>query len=124
MSQINVDIIRSRTGTAATCDKGVVVSGTCTATTFSGALTGDVTGNADTATTAATVTGATQAAINLRPGLSKIPRLNYPLQMSLSFRGSGTMNTSIMHPVFAIFSQLAQATINFHWMDSNLEISA
>ena len=45
MSQINVDIIRSRTGTAATCDKGVVVSGTCTATTFSGALTGDVTGN-------------------------------------------------------------------------------
>ena len=46
MSQINVDIIRSRTGTAATCDKGVVVSGTCTATTFSGALTGDVTGNA------------------------------------------------------------------------------
>ena len=46
MSQINVDIIRSRTGTAATCDKGVVVSGTCTATTFSGALTGNVTGNA------------------------------------------------------------------------------
>ena len=46
MSQINVDIIRSRTGTAATCDKGVVVSGTCTATTFSGALTGNVTGSA------------------------------------------------------------------------------
>jgi len=45
MSQINVDIIRSRTGTAATCDKGLVVSGVTTATTFSGALTGDVTGN-------------------------------------------------------------------------------
>ena len=26
MSQINVDIIRSRTGTAATCDKGLVIS--------------------------------------------------------------------------------------------------
>jgi len=46
MSQINVDIIRSRTGTAATCDKGLVVSGVTTATTFSGALTGNVTGNA------------------------------------------------------------------------------
>ena len=46
MSQINVDIIRSRTGTAATCDKGLVVSGVATATTFSGALTGNVTGNA------------------------------------------------------------------------------
>ena len=45
MSQINVDIIRSRTGTAATCDKGLVVSGVTTATTFSGAVTGDVTGN-------------------------------------------------------------------------------
>ena len=45
MSQINVDIIRSRTGTAATCDKGLVVSGVTTATTFSGALTGNVTGN-------------------------------------------------------------------------------
>ena len=46
MSQINVDIIRSRTGTAATCDKGLVVSGVTTATSFSGALTGNVTGNA------------------------------------------------------------------------------
>ena len=45
MSQINVDIIRSRTGTAATCDKGLVISGVTTATTFSGAVTGDVTGN-------------------------------------------------------------------------------
>jgi len=46
MSQINVDIIRSRTGTAATCDKGLVVSGVTTSTTFSGAVTGNVTGNA------------------------------------------------------------------------------
>ena len=41
MSQINVDIIRSRTGTAATCDKGLVVSGV---TTASGGVVGDVTG--------------------------------------------------------------------------------
>ena len=40
MSQINVDIIRSRTGTAATCDKGLVVSGVTTSTSFSGSLTG------------------------------------------------------------------------------------
>jgi hypothetical protein len=46
MSQINVDIIRSRTGTAATCDKGLVVSGVTTSTTFSGAVTGNVTGSA------------------------------------------------------------------------------
>ena len=46
MSQINVDIIRSRTGTAATCDKGLVISGVTTSTTFSGAVTGNVTGNA------------------------------------------------------------------------------
>lgn len=42
MSQINVDIIRSRTGTAATCDKGLVVSGV---TTASGGVVGDITGN-------------------------------------------------------------------------------
>ena len=41
MSQITVDIIRSRTGTAATCDKGLVVSGV---TTASGGVVGDVTG--------------------------------------------------------------------------------
>jgi hypothetical protein len=40
MSQINVDIIRSRTGTAATCDKGLVISGVTTSTSFSGSLTG------------------------------------------------------------------------------------
>ena len=45
MSQINVDIIRSRTGTAATCDKGLVVSGVTSSTTFVGDVTGDVTGN-------------------------------------------------------------------------------
>ena len=78
MSQINVDIIRSRTGTAATCDKGLVISGVTTATTFSGAVvgnvTGDVTGNATgltgspsigvgvlTATGAARVTDTTEA---------------------------------------------------------------
>ena len=45
MSQINVDIIRSRTGTAATCDKGLVVSGVTTSTSFTGDVVGNVTGN-------------------------------------------------------------------------------
>ena len=45
MSQINVDIIRSRTGTAATCDKGLVISGVTTSTSFTGDVVGDVTGN-------------------------------------------------------------------------------
>ncbi len=45
MSQINVDIIRSRTGTAASCDKGLVVSGVTSSTTFVGDVTGAVTGN-------------------------------------------------------------------------------
>ena len=45
MSQINVDIIRSRTGTAATCDKGLVVSGGTTSTSFTGDVVGNVTGN-------------------------------------------------------------------------------
>ena len=45
MSQINVDIIRSRTGTAATCDKGLVVSGVTSSTSFVGDITGDVVGN-------------------------------------------------------------------------------
>ncbi len=45
MSQINVDIIRSRTGTAATCDKGLVVSGVTTSTSFTGDVVGNVTGD-------------------------------------------------------------------------------
>ena len=45
MSQITVDIIRSRTGTAATCDKGLVVSGVTTSTSFTGDVVGNVTGN-------------------------------------------------------------------------------
>ena len=45
MSQINVDIIRSRTCTAATCDKGLVVSGVTTSTSFTGDVVGNVTGN-------------------------------------------------------------------------------
>ena len=59
MSSINVNTIRSRTGTAPTLDNGVEVpvgmavtgagginvSGYCTATEFSGRVTGNVTGN-------------------------------------------------------------------------------
>ena len=46
MSQINVDTIQSRTGVAPALDKGVVVTGVTTSTTFVGDLTGNVTGNA------------------------------------------------------------------------------
>ena len=79
MSQINVDTIRSRTGTAPQLDKGaevtvgygvtgaggVNISGFATAGGFVGDLTGDVTGdvtgNADTATTATNAQGLTGA---------------------------------------------------------------
>ena len=45
-----------------TTNSGVIVSGICTATSFSGNLTGDVTGNADTATAATRVTLTDQSA--------------------------------------------------------------
>ena len=42
MSQINVTTIRNRTGGPPSLDKGVVVTGVATATTFDGNLTGNV----------------------------------------------------------------------------------
>ena len=49
-------------GSAVTANAaGIIVAGIATATTFVGALTGDVTGNADTATSATTATTATTA---------------------------------------------------------------
>ena len=70
MSQINVDIIRSRTGTAATCDKGLVVSGV---TTASGGVIGDVTGNVtgNASGTAGGLTGSPDITVNnINAGLS------------------------------------------------------
>ena len=62
MSKVQVDTIVDKDDISApTLSKGAIVTGVCTATTFVGAVTGDVTGNADTATTATTATSATTA---------------------------------------------------------------
>ena len=58
-------------GSAVTANAaGIIVAGIATATTFVGALTGDVTGNADTATSATTATTATNAS-----GLTGTPNI-------------------------------------------------
>ena len=62
MSQINVNNIRAKDGVSAVgFPGGINVTGVATATTFSGNLTGNVTGNADTATSATSATLATNA---------------------------------------------------------------
>ena len=70
MSQLSVDSITGRvSGTAPSLPNGAVVTGVVTATSFSGALTGNVsgnltgsvTGNADTATLATNASGLTGA---------------------------------------------------------------
>ena len=59
MSKVQVDTIVDKDDISApTLSKGAIVTGVCTATTFVGAVTGNVTGNADTATTATTATNA------------------------------------------------------------------
>jgi hypothetical protein len=60
MSTLRADIIRNRAGTGApSFPNGAVVTGVVTATSFSGALTGNVTGNSDTATLATNAQGLT-----------------------------------------------------------------
>ena len=60
MSSLRVTSLRGRSnGVSPTLPDGVVVTGVATATSFSGDLTGDVTGNADTATTATNAQGLT-----------------------------------------------------------------
>ena len=62
MSKVQVDTIVDKDDISApTLSKGAIVTGVCTATTFVGAVTGNVTGNADTATTATSATTATTA---------------------------------------------------------------
>ena len=59
MSSLRVTSLKGGSvGQSPTLPDGVVVTGVATATSFSGDLTGDVTGNADTATTATTATNA------------------------------------------------------------------
>jgi len=58
MSKVQVDtIVDKEDKSAPTLSKGAIVTGVCTATSFVGALTGAVTGNADTATTATNAQG-------------------------------------------------------------------
>jgi hypothetical protein len=58
MSQINVNTIKDRSGSGApSFPNGVTVTGVATATTFSGSLSGNVTGTATTATNAQGLTG-------------------------------------------------------------------
>ena len=60
MSDLRVTNLKGRTpGSSPTLPDGVVVTGVATATSFSGPLTGNVTGNSDTATTATNAQGLT-----------------------------------------------------------------
>ena len=60
MATLRVTNLKGRTGNQApTLPDGVVVTGVATATSFSGALTGNVTGNADSATLATNAQGLT-----------------------------------------------------------------
>ena len=60
MSSLRVTSLKGGSvGQSPTLPDGVVVTGVATATSFSGDLTGDVTGNADTATTATNAEGLT-----------------------------------------------------------------
>ena len=60
MSTLRADTIRNREGSGApSFPNGAVVTGVVTATSFSGALTGNVTGNSDTATLATNASGLT-----------------------------------------------------------------
>ena len=60
MSKLQVDdIVNKDDDGCPSFSKGAVISGVATATTFKGALTGNVTGNADSATTATNAQGLT-----------------------------------------------------------------
>ena len=60
MATLRVTNLKGRTGNQSpTLPDGVVVTGVATATSFSGALTGNVTGNADSATLATNAQGLT-----------------------------------------------------------------
>jgi len=85
MSQINVNNIRAKDGVSAVgFPGGINVTGVATATTFSGNLTGNVTGNADTATSATSATLATNA-----QGLTGSPNI---VVSSADVTGIGTIN--------------------------------
>ena len=65
MSDLRVTNLKGRTpGSSPTLPDGVVVTGVATATSFSGPLTGNVTGNSDTATNAQGLTGTPNITVN------------------------------------------------------------
>ena len=84
MSVILTDTLKARVvGAAVTTTKGLNVGGACTSTSFVGPLTGDVTGNADTATTLATARDIGGVSFNGSASIN-LPGVNQ----------SGTQNTS------------------------------
>jgi len=92
MSILRADSIRDRAGTGApNFPNGATVTGVITATSFSGAVTGNVTGNADTATSATLATNA--------QGLTGTPSIivqNATVQGDLTVNGTtSTIDTVI-----------------------------
>ena len=66
MSSLRVTSLKGGSvGQSPTLPDGVVVTGVATATSFSGDLTGDVTGNADTATNAQGLTGTPNISVGI-----------------------------------------------------------
>ena len=77
MSQINVTTIRNRTGGPPSLDKGVVVTGVATATSFSGNLTGAITSSGVISITDATAsTNTTSGALVVSGGVGIAKSLN------------------------------------------------
>ena len=77
MSQINVTTIRNRTGGPPSLDKGVVVTGVATATSFSGNLTGAITSSGVISITDATAsTNTTRGALGVSGGVGIAKSLN------------------------------------------------
>ena len=92
MSKLQVDdIVNKGDNGAPGFSRGAVVTGVATATSFSGNLTGDVTGNADTATTATTATNA--------QGLTGTPDItvNNVIGVAATFSGSVSVGGTLTY---------------------------
>ena len=116
MSQINVNNIRAKDGVGAVgFPGGINATGVVTATTFSGNLTGNVTGNADTATAATTATTATTA--TNAQGLTGTPNITVGTVTGTdaTFSGNLTVNgttTTIDTAVTAVDSLAVDGQVN------------
>ena len=101
MSRIRADKLVNRAGSGGPqfpygVANGLTVSGIVTATSFSGNVTGNLTGNADTATSATTATTATSA--TTAQGLTGTPNLNVGIVTATSFSGDGAGLTGLNIP--------------------------